>query len=186
MRHVFASILLCLVVLHSGISFGQAKKKAPASKVPRGSGSVEWGPVANVDGERRFDVRDSAKKIDDLIEAGYRKNNITGNSTLADSLFCRRAYLEIAGRVPLLEEIGKFVQSKNPRRRELLIDELLGSHDYVSHTYNYWADILRLQDHPINNNQLAQPYHEWIKDSIRENKPYDDWVREMLTAEGRI
>ncbi|MCA9049378.1 MAG: DUF1553 domain-containing protein, partial [Planctomycetaceae bacterium] len=36
------------------------------------------------------------------------------------------------------------------------------------------------------NNQIAQPYHEWIKDSIRENKPYDVWVREMLTAEGRI
>ncbi|MEO1984183.1 MAG: DUF1553 domain-containing protein, partial [Fuerstiella sp.] len=52
--------------------------------------------------------------------------------------------------------------------------------------YNYWANILRLQDHPINNNQLAQPYHEWIKDSIRENKPYDEWVHEMLTAEGRI
>ncbi|HIE96356.1 MAG TPA: DUF1549 domain-containing protein [Planctomycetes bacterium] len=186
MRHVFASIFLSLVVVHSGISFGQEKKKPPASKVPRGTGTVEWGPVAKVSGERRFDVRDSAKKIDSLIEAGYRKNSITPNATLKDSLFCRRAYLEIAGRVPLLQEIGKFVQSKNPRRRELLIDELLGSHDYVSHMYNYWANILRLQDHPINNNQLAQPYHEWIKDSIRENKPYDEWVHEMLTAEGRI
>ncbi|MCP4172853.1 MAG: DUF1549 domain-containing protein [Fuerstiella sp.] len=186
MRHVFVSIFLSLVVIHSGISFGQAKKKAPASKVPRGSGSVDWGPVAKVNAETRIAVRESAKKIDGLIEAAYRKNGITPNPTLKDSLFCRRAYLEIAGRVPLLQEIGKFVQSKNPRRRELLIDELLSSHDYVSHTYNYWADILRLQDHPINNNQLAQPYHEWIKDSIRENKPYDDWVREMLTAEGRI
>ncbi|MEZ6132258.1 MAG: DUF1549 domain-containing protein [Planctomycetaceae bacterium] len=156
------------------------------SKVPRGSGKVEWGPVKAVSSDTLNRVRDASAQVDRLLDEGYRKNQISPNSALSDEQFVRRVYLEIGGRIPLLQEVGRFVQSKDNQKREKLIDELLGSYDYVSHMYNYWADLLRLKDHPINGNQIAQPYHEWIKDSIRTNKPYDEWVREMLTAEGRI
>lgn len=186
-------IFLSLLVLSSAEaqrrpnSGGQSGgKKAPASRVPKGSGTVDWGPVAKVDQGRTAFVKDTAKKIDQLLEAGYRKHDVIPNPGLSDSLFLRRAYLEIAGRIPRLEEISKFRLSKDLDKRQKLIDELLQSYDYVSHTYNYWADLLRLKDNPINNNQIAQPYHEYIKDSIRTNKPYDQWVREMMTAEGRI
>lgn len=185
MRKLFVVIFvgLMLVPLQTGSA---QKKKPPASKVPRGSGSVDWGSVTAVDAASLNKVREVAKQVDRFIDAGYRKHSITPNQPLSDPMFLRRAYLEIAGRIPLLQEVGDFVQSKDKRKREQLIDELLSSHDYVSHTFNYWADILRLKDNPINNNQIAQPYHEYIKDSIRTNKPYDKWVHEMLTAEGRI
>ncbi|APZ93153.1 DUF1549 and DUF1553 domain-containing protein [Fuerstiella marisgermanici] len=186
MRKIVRSVFVIVLILQCTFLMADEKKKKPVSKVPRGSGTVDWGPVAPVDAASTAAVRDAAAKIDRMLEDGYRRHEITPNATLSDSLFCRRAYLEIGGRIPRLDEIGVFVQSRDRTRREKLIDDLLGSHDHVSHMFNYWADILRLQDHPINGNQLAQPYHEWIKDCIRTNKPYDEWVREMLTAEGRI
>lgn len=185
MRTLFFAVLIGLAVAPLQSTVAQPKKK-PTSRVPRGSGTVEWGAVTTVDSGSMGRARDIAKQIDRIIDAGYRKHSITPNAPLSEPLFLRRAYLEIAGRIPLLQEVGEFVQSKDSRKREKLIDELLSSHDYVSHTFNYWADILRLKDNPINNNQIAQPYHEWVKDSIRTNKPYGKWVHEMLTAEGRI
>ncbi|MEQ9407709.1 MAG: DUF1549 and DUF1553 domain-containing protein [Fuerstiella sp.] len=186
MRKSVISLFAGLVLLHGACVFAQGKKGPPPSKVPRGSGKVEWGPVTPVDSTSSAKVRDAAGKIDRILAAGYARQQITPNDMLSDSLFCRRVYLEIGGRIPRLEEIGDFVQSRDSRKREKLIDQLLSSHDYVSHMFNYWADLLRLKDNPVNNNQIAQPYHEWIKDSIRTNKPYDKWVHEMLTAEGRI
>lgn len=185
MRTWFVFVCAGLIFLQTSLGVAQPKKP-PASKVPRGSGKVEWGSVTPVDASRLNHVRDLAGQIDRLLEEGYRRQGVSPNASLSDSLFARRAYLELGGRIPRLQEVGDIVQSKDPARREQLIDQLLGSHDYVSHMFNYWADILRLKDNPINGNQIAQPYHEWIKDSIRTNKPYDKWVHEMLTAEGRI
>jgi hypothetical protein len=185
MRKLFVAIFAGLMIFPMQFGLGQPKKP-PVSRVPKGSGNVEWGKVTPVDPATSNHAREVAKKIDRLLDAGYRKHSVTPNAALSDSLFVRRAYLEIGGRIPLLEEVGEFIQSRDARKRDNLIDELLSSHDYISHMFNYWADVLRLKDNPINNNQIAQPYHDWIKDSIRTNKPYDKWVHEMLTAEGRI
>lgn len=191
MRRVIAFLLMGILGIpfadvHAQRRPSSGNKKPPASKIPKGNGSVDWGPVTKVDAASLQHVRDVAKDIDRFITSDLIRNQQQPNPRLSDELFVRRVYLEIGGRIPRLAEIGEFVTSKDTRKREKLIDKLLSSHDYVSHTYNYWADILRLQDHPINNNQIAQPYHEWIKDSIRTNMPYDEWVHTMLTAEGRI
>jgi hypothetical protein len=66
-----------------------------------------------------------------------------------------------------------------------LIDELLGSDGYASHYFNYWADILRYIDY-VTRNVWGEPYRQWIKQSLAENKPWDEFVAEMLTAEGKI
>ena len=193
MRKVFALLVLSFVfgdALQAQTrtprpGSGQQQKK-PTSKVPRGSGRVDWGPVTAVDKGTSSQVMSAAKKVDGFLQRAYNSKQVQPNANLSDSLFCRRVYLELGGRIPRLQEIGDFVQGKDRLKRQKLIDKLLSSHDYVSHMYNYWADILRLKDNPVNNNQIAQPYHEWIKDCIRTNKPYDKWVQEMLTAEGRI
>ena len=68
--------------------------------------------------------------------------------------------------------------------REDLIDKLLSSPDYVSNMYNFWADTLRLVERP-QPNIVADPFLGYVKDSIRTNKKYDQWVYEMLTADGK-
>ena len=90
-----------------------------------------------------------------------------------------------ARRIPTYEQTVAFLDSQDEHKRQKLIDTLLNSPGYASHFFNYWANILRLQDFP-EQNLPAAAYIDWIKDSIRENKPYDRWVTEMLTAEGKI
>ncbi|MCA9035991.1 MAG: DUF1549 domain-containing protein [Planctomycetaceae bacterium] len=185
-RFLKSSAFIFGLILCIPFDSAPAQKAPPASRIPRGSGKVEGPPVKPLDSGRRSAVLEAASRIDKLVESQYSRHGVTPNSTLPDSLFCRRAYLQIAGRIPKLEEVGAFVQSGDADRRAQLVDELLGSQDHVSHMFNYWGNTLRLKDHPTNNNQIAQPYHEWIKESIAKNTPYDKWVYEMLTAEGRI
>jgi len=174
----------------SDVATGQPPKSSgghqAVSKIPRGSGKIDAPPVKPVDAARVADVKVAAAKIDELVDVNYKKHEVTPNHSVNDSVFVRRVYLQLAGRIPKFEEAVAFFTSKDSDKRAKLIDHLLNSQDHVSHMFNYWGNILRLQDHPINNNQMAQPYHEWIKKSLAENTPYDQWVTQMLTAEGRI
>lgn len=183
-------LLICGLAAWSPSAAGQATpagQKTPAvSRIPRGSGQVDAPPVKPVDPARATAVREAAAQIDRLVDEMHRQHQVTANPQLSDALFCRRVWLQLAGRIPRLEEVGEFVQSKDSGKRSQLIDRLLSSQDHVSHMFNYWGNILRLQDHPVNNNQIAQPYHEWIKKCLADNLPYDQWVYQMLTAEGRI
>ncbi len=83
-----------------------------------------------------------------------------------------------------MAEATTFLDSTDPNRRQDLIDELLSSPDYVSNFYNFWADTLRLVERP-QANIIADPYLAYVKDSIRTNQRYNQWVYEMLTADGK-
>ncbi len=165
---------------------GQQSGQAGQSRLPKGSGTVDATPVKPVNAAQLADVKKSAARIDELIDANLKKNSQQPNGKISDAVFVRRTYLHLAGRIPKFEEAVTFLSDKAPDKRAKLIDHLLNSQDHVSHMFNYWGNILRLQDHPLNNNQFAQPYHEWIKKSLAENTPYDQWVTQMITAEGRI
>jgi hypothetical protein len=141
--------------------------------------------VAKVDPQTLERNRLAAAKIDSLVEANYRRFNVEPNERTTDEQFVRRSYLDITGTIPTYEQTLVFLDSRDPEKREKLIDRLLNSPGYVSHSFNYWANILRLVDYP-ENNLPAAPYLDWIKQSLRENKPYDEWVREMLTADGKV
>lgn len=99
-----------------------------------------------------------------------------------DEVFLRRAYLNIAGRIPTFDEATDFLESTNASKRDELIDHLLGSDAYVSHQFNFWADILRVQSR--NRVGPAKPYLDFIKNSISKNLPYDRFVTRMLSAGG--
>ena len=127
-----------------------------------------------------------SERIDALIEEGYKAQKITPNAPATDETFVRRVYLDITGRIPSMEEARAFLNSAEAGKRTKLIDQLLDSEGYVSHWYNWWADILRVQSNMGNNNEGGQAYAAWVKDSLRNNKPYDQFVRELVTAEGYV
>ena len=164
------------------------QKKANTGKVPRGSGKSPYPAPKGVDPAKLSRAKASAAKIDAMVKSAQRRKNIESNPPTSDAQFVRRAYVEISGTIPTLKESYDFIKSKDKAKREKLIDKLISSEGYVSTNFNYWGDLLRIRDRLANNNGnvVAQPYHEWIKSSIRQNKHYDDWVREMLTAEGKI
>lgn len=124
----------------------------------------------------------ASRQVDRLIEAGYTRHNVKPNTISSDETFVRRVYLDIVGRVPTYDETVEFLDSTDANKRSELIDKLLDSEGYVSHMFNYWADLLRLQSRM--RYAPAKPYLNFVKQSLRDNKPYDQFVRELITAEG--
>ena len=124
----------------------------------------------------------AARQVDRLIAADYAKHKVKPNKPASDAVFVRRIYLDVIGRIPTRAETLAFLNSEDKNKRAKLIDKLLDSEGYVSHQFNYWADLLRIRSRM--RYAPAQPYIDFVKDSLRENKPYDKFVRELLTAEG--
>jgi len=127
----------------------------------------------------------SAAQIDRLVAANYKKFSIKPNPPASDAIFVRRVYLDIAGTIPTFQQTNHFLQSKEPDKREKLIDELLSSEGYASHSFNYWADIFRYKDQ-LSNDVRGESYRQWIKQSLAGNKPWNKLVYQMMTAEGLV
>lgn len=126
-----------------------------------------------------------AAKIDGLLAADWQKNNLQPNPPASDEVIVRRLYLDIAGRIPTVEESREFMQSQDPQKRSKLIDRLLASDGYTSHMFNFWADVLRLTDN-AKGKITAEAYEEWLKKELKANTPYDQFVKKLLTTEGGV
>ena len=134
-----------------------------------------------------FDVQKAAKEIDKLIFAGLEKNGVEPNEAINDETFIRRVYLDIVGRIPTIEEAENFHGSTYERKRGQLITDLLESDGHMSRAYNFWADILRINSGLGNNSQAVEAaYQLWVKQAIEENKPYDEFVNDLVSAKGMI
>ena len=133
------------------------------------------------------DTKSAAARVDELIENGYDRHKVEPNPSIDDTTFVRRVHLDIIGRNPTAAEAAKFLTASDPDKRARLIDSLLDSPGYVSHQFNFWADILRIttrmQGQGIEN---GISYTNWVKQAIASNMPYDQFVRELVTARGII
>ena len=113
----------------------------------------------------------------------------TPNPMSSDSQFMRRIYLDIAGRIPTYDEAIRFLNDRSSGKRAALIDELLDTDAFSMRMYNFFSDLLRVREGIVmmgNGDIKADPYIEWIKQCMKEDKPYDQMVRDMLTATGKI
>lgn len=140
--------------------------------------------VAPVDAARATECRQTAEKIDALVEARLAELQQAPNPLADDYTFVRRAFLDMSGAIPNLMQTNAYASSRQGRKEEMLVDGLLGSYGYVSHSYNYWASILRLNDRQ--EHLPATSYRDWVKEQVRINRSYQSWVYEMLTAEGKL
>ena len=131
------------------------------------------------------DLISNSRYIDQLVENKLRSYNQRPNKEIDDSVFLRRAYLKIIGRTPSYQEVNNFIENRDKNKRSKLIDDLLASEGYNSHWFNFWADILRLKDR-LTNRISGIPYKNYVKQFISENRPYDEWVREMLSSSGPV
>lgn len=123
--------------------------------------------------------------IDQHVNAKLRKMKILPSDVTSDGEFMRRVYLDLTGLPPKAEKVRAFLDDKTPskEKREKLLDELLGSNDYVEFWANKWADLLQ-----CNSENLGQKsvwlYRNWIRQQVADNVPYDKFVRTLLTAKG--
>ena len=187
---LFRLVVIGLVLTVCGPATAQQGKtkaaKQPKINLPesvRRRSKVDM-KVVPVNPNTRRSVQRAAGELDSYVESKLLDESQQPNELASDEIFLRRVYLDVAGRIPTLKEATSFLGSSSELRREDLIDELLSSPGYVSNMYNFWADVLRLVERP-QGNIVADPYLGYVKDSIRTNKSYNQWVYEMLTADGK-
>ncbi len=129
-------------------------------------------------------VKAEAFKIDKFIGDGFRQYNVSPMPMATDQQYVRRVYLDIVGRIPTYEETTAFLEDQDPNKRPRLVNTLLDSPGYNSHTYNYWADVLRATSRFFNNQTNAASYIIWLKGAIENNMPYDEFVKALLGSSG--
>lgn len=118
--------------------------------------------------------------IDGHVWNKLKQLGLTPSEPTNDATFHRRAYLDIIGRLPTPEETRAFL--KNPNR-EKLIDALLDRPEYADFWANKWADLLRPNPYHVGIKATFN-FDSWIRESFRKNKPYDQFVREIISASG--
>ena len=128
----------------------------------------------------------AASQLDKLVFAQLARLNIQP-VLCSDAVFVRRAYLDVLGTLPTAKEAKDFIQDPDTEnKRRLLIDSLLERDEFADYWAMKWGDVLRIKaEFPVNLwPNAAQAYHHWVRSSIAENKPYDKFVRELLTSSG--
>ena len=141
-------------------------------------------PVPNA-----FELATAARsqgRIDELVFARLRQLGIQPAQPSADAVFLRRVFLDTIGTLPTAAEARQFLQDKSPSKRTALIDRLLARDEFADYWATKWSDLLRVKaEFPVNLwPNAAQAYHRWIRTSIRDNLPYDQFARALLTSNG--
>lgn len=124
-----------------------------------------------------------ANYIDELVAARWKQMGLLPSARCTDAEFIRRCYLDVLGVLPTPEEVRAFLASQEPDKRAKLVDAVLNRPEYVDYWTLKWGDLLR------NNSDKVQPkgmwsFYNWLRASFRENKPMDQFARELITAQG--
>src|SRR5690606_24704192 len=117
--------------------------------------------------------------VDDLVFANLKEIGVPPSPVIDDATFLRRVSLDIAGRLPTIEETEAFLASVDPKKREDAIDRLLQSPDYADYFANKWTALLKNRRENAADITANFAFHAWMRDSLLANLPYDDLVRQI-------
>jgi hypothetical protein len=125
-------------------------------------------------------------EIDALVLASLAQHGIQPANLCTDSVFLRRVYVDVIGTLPEPAEVRAFLRDTRPDKRAQVIESLLLREEFAEYWSLKWCDVLRVKsEFPINLwPNAVQAYHRWIHDAIRSNMAYDQFARELLTANG--
>jgi len=128
---------------------------------------------------------DTYTVVDKHSQTKWQELGIVPSELCSDEQFVRRVFVDITGTLPTPEEVRSFLKDANPKKRDALVDTLLETPEYSYYFANRWADVLRVK----RGNQAARAFgtfsfHNWIREAISQDKPYDQFVREILAAIG--
>ena len=121
--------------------------------------------------------------IDDLVWRKLERLNIVPSQPTSDEKFLRRIYIDIVGRQPPADVVRSFLADPAPDRRERMVERLLDHPGYADHWANKWVDLLRPNPYRVGL-KAVMSFDHWIREAFRENRPHDQFVRDLLTAQG--
>jgi hypothetical protein len=147
---------------------------------------VPWNTAIPIEGAVDANLYASLPRrnfIDGHVWDKLQTVGVVPSEPAADHTFLRRAYLDVIGRVPTAEEARAFLADKSPVKRDELVEALLARPEYADYWANKWVDLLRPNPYRVGI-KPTMALDAWIREAFRENRPYDQFVRELLTAEG--
>ncbi len=124
-------------------------------------------------------------RIDELVAAKWLRMKILPSGLCDDAEFIRRACLDLTGLPPTVDQLREFLSNPRDQRskRDALIERLLGSPEFIDHWTSKWADLLQV-NRKFLGTEGAELFRDWIKSEVERNVPYDEFVRDILTATG--
>jgi Protein of unknown function (DUF1549)/Protein of unknown function (DUF1553) len=122
--------------------------------------------------------------VDTLVHNKLKKLRIVPTTVCDDETFLRRVFLDVVGVLPTPEEHAKFMASKDPKKREILVDDLLGRKDFAELWVLKWAELLQIRSSNDVSYKSMLLYYNWLQDKIARNVPVNEWVQELLGASG--
>jgi len=125
-----------------------------------------------------------ANYIDKIVFEKLTALGLPASEISTDATFLRRITVDIAGRLPTLEETSTFLKDTSPDKRKNLTARLLKSTAYAEYFANKWNAILRNKRRSDVDKGSTFGFYDWIRQSFHDNKPYDQFVREIVTAAG--
>ena len=135
----------------------------------------------------KFDFPETPENnyVDGLVNAKLKKLRIAPSELCDDATFVRRAHIDITGTVPKVEEVREFVDNMSAGKRADLIDKLLGRKEFADLWVMKFAELLQIRsDQNQFQYKAALLYYNWLQDQFTQNKPIDEIVKSILTAEG--
>ena len=124
--------------------------------------------------------------IDENVFAKLRTLGIPPSEVAGDAMFIRRVYLDVTGQLPTADQVVEFLDDKDPAKRDKLIDYLLASPGFADYFASKWSTILRNRRANNNDTRGTYAFYDWIRESFRRDKPYDQFAREIVAASGEI
>jgi hypothetical protein len=140
-------------------------------------------PVEGEVAEAEYAAFPRGNFIDDLALAKWKKLGLAPSAVAGDATFLRRAHLDVIGRLPTPEEARAFLDDASPDKRARLVDRLLQRPEYADHWATKWMDLLRPNPYRVGIKAVFN-LDGWIRETFRENLPYDEFVRRIVTARG--
>lgn len=150
----------------------QGKVAVYSASVPLGAA------VENLPSLRNF--------VDEQVFSNLKALGIPPSPICDDATFLRRVTLDIGGRLPSEEEATAFLASQEESKRDLVVDSLLRSPDYADYFASKWTALLKNRRDDSSDIVSNFAFHAWVRDSLLANKPYDQFVRELLGATGTV
>lgn len=136
-------------------------------------------------GTKLVDLPPAGSFVDRLLFAQYETLGIPPSPVCDDRTFIRRATIDVAGRLPTPAEVTAFTDDPSSDKDTNLIERLLADDGYADYFALKWSSVLRNRRTTARQNpKPTAAFHKWIRDGLKQNKPYDQFVRNVLTATG--
>jgi hypothetical protein len=123
-------------------------------------------------------------RVNDAAEKEWKRLNLTPEAMADDATFCRRVWLDLAGRVPPALKVREFLDSADPAKRARLVETLLRSEDFAEHWGRAWAMRLTGKRPVAENNYNVQVLADYLRQAFAGNRSYRDVVQELIAGEG--